>query len=230
MHAAVDGHAVEHRAHRVLADAEADVAPRKVAGLDVRHALEARVVRGGQVRGAADQGRDARADGVEHLAGCSARGNLVARLPDGQRGLPAIGQLAVEHLRLEGRAQLRIRRLVAGDQRVPGGLLLRAARARLPVARIHLSRHPELLICGEAERLLGQPHFLCAERRAVGFRGVLLVGAAVRDVRLANDEAGPVGDLLRGDRSSRNSRHVVRAHGLHVPAVGLEAQGNVVAV
>ncbi len=103
------------------------------------------------------------------------------------------GQLAVEHLHLERRAQLRIHRLVAGDQRVPGGLLLRAARPPAGSVYHHSAPRTAHLRGGRAPAWSAALPLRRAARR--GLRGVLLVGAAVR-VQLANDEAGPVGDLL----------------------------------
>ena len=60
--------AVEHGAHAVLADAEADVAAGKIAGLDVHRTLRPGVVRRSQVGRAAHQRGEARCERVQHLA------------------------------------------------------------------------------------------------------------------------------------------------------------------
>ena len=58
---------------------------------------------------------------------------------------------------------------------------------------------------GPAQRFLGQPHLLLAQRRAVGGRRVLLVRAAVADVGAHHDERRSVGHGF-GRRNGRVDR------------------------
>ncbi len=86
----------------------------------------------------------------------------------------------------------------------------------------------EVLVRVPAVGLLGEPHLLLAERRAVRGLGVLLVRRPGRDVRAADDERRLVLDghgVARGllDAVERE----VLAEVLHVPAVGLVALADV---
>ena len=76
--------------------------------------------------------------------------------------------------------------------------------------------------------LLGQPHLLLPERRPVGAGGVVLVRAALRDVRPDDDQRGLVRD---GDRVLERLLEVVEPdvllEVLHVPAVRLVALADV---
>jgi len=75
---------------------------------------------------------------------------------------------------------------------------------------------------GPAQVLLGEAHLLLAQGSAMGFGPVLLVGAAVGQVRAGHDERG-AGVSLGGADGGGDALQVVSVHALHVPAVGLEA-------
>ena len=64
------------------------------AGQEGRRLVDRRVVRAGQVGGAAPQLGEHRAERLQHLAGRGTGGDALARLEIGQRVLPALGQLA----------------------------------------------------------------------------------------------------------------------------------------
>ena len=104
-------------------------------------------------------------------------------------------------------------------------------RARLTVEVEHLVGHPERLVGGQAEDLLGRPDLLLAERGPVGLRGVGHVRRRPADVA-AQDRAS------EGRSSSAMARRSAGLEGvgvvghlaqvLDVPAVGLEAADGVV--
>ena len=90
------------------------------------------------------------------------------------------------------------------------------------------SGHVELAVLRPSVGALGESHLLLAQRRAVRLPGVLLVGAAGRDVRPHDDQGGPVLDLDRGPRRLLDPVQLeILAEVLHVPAVGLEAGADV---
>ncbi len=100
----------------------------------------------------------------------------------------------------------------------PGALLHHVERLVDPVG------HEEGLGRVPAHDLLGQGDLVVAEGRAVGLAGPRLAGRRVADHRLDTDQRGTFVDLLRGVDRCLQSNQVVRVvHGLHVPAVGLEA-------
>jgi hypothetical protein len=81
---------------------------------------------------------------------------------------------------------------------------------------------------GPTQGLLGQPHLLLAQRRAVRFEGVLLVRRAVPQVRAHQDERGTLRLGAGGAQGALDSLQVVAVGDrLRVPAVGLEAPGAV---
>ena len=118
---------------------------------------------------------------------------------------------------------------------LPGRLGLLAAGHQLAGVLEHAGRDLEGLLGVEAEHLLGGGDLLLAERGAVRLAGVLGVRGRPGDDRAQHDEAGPVGDRVgRLDRGvqrrarPRRTRLVVGpVDGLHVPAVGLVAGGDV---
>src|ERR1019366_4440595 len=87
----VSGRAVDDRAHRVLADAEGDVAPGVHLG-ELAAALEDRLGRLDQVRGAADHRGRELGEGAHRLLPGGAGGDALARRERGQRLAPAIAQ------------------------------------------------------------------------------------------------------------------------------------------
>src|SRR5205085_11573773 len=102
------------------------------------------------------------------------------------------GDRDLEELRLLG-----LLLAVAVEAPVPLLLPLPAALTALTEMGERLVRHVEVLVRVPAVELLGRPHLVLPERRAVGLRGVLLVGRAVADVRANADQRRPVLDRLR---------------------------------
>ena len=91
---------------------------------------------------------------------------------------------------------------------------------------------PEAAVGVEAHHLLGRPHLLLAQRRAVRLGGVDRVRRRVGDVRADRDEGRALGFLARRPSSAACERLQVLGvlHPLHVPAVGRQARGVVLAV
>ncbi len=222
-HPAVQRDAVRGRGHRVLADAEVEVAalvgPRSDGGL----AGEQRVGRGGEVARAAEQLREPRREGVERLARGLAGRELRPRGERRQRLVPAGRQLAGEAA-LEFGGLPGIGVPVALEQLHPGVV---RRRAPLPVLAEAL---PDLL--GDDERLRGRPPQrgagrrgrLGPERLAVRLAAVLL-GAGPADVGADADQRGRVlggGGLLERRRDRGEVVAVVDVE--RAPPVGGEAR------
>ena len=88
-----EGHAVDDRAHGMLADAEVQIAAAVAAGLEIAAAVNKRERRGGQVGRPAHQPRQPLGDLIEHLARTGPRGQPLG--VGGKRfdlGVPAGGQ------------------------------------------------------------------------------------------------------------------------------------------
>ena len=159
-------------------------------------------------------------DALRVAMGLSGREGRDVRIPTG-------GQLAAE-------PPLQLLRLVrpGGGERLvaplPLGLQRRAPLAALPPFGERVLGHEERLQRGPAERLLGEPDLLLAQRRAVRLGGVHLVGASVGDVGPDHDERGPAGLRLgRADGRVERVEVVPVRHVLHLPAVGPVAGADV---
>src|SRR5262249_33538472 len=137
-------------------------------------------------------------EGVDRPAAGHAGGLAVAGRPRGEHVGPAGGRLLVE-ARLPLARQLGVGgrpgtvRLGPGVGR--GAAALHAAEVEVPA----VVGTQERGVGGPADRLLGEPDLLLAQRRAVRLVAVLLVGAAVSDVGAAGDDRGPLVVLRRGD-------------------------------
>mmetsp|Transcript_52255 Transcript_52255/g.111756 ORF Transcript_52255/g.111756 Transcript_52255/m.111756 type:complete len:297 (-) Transcript_52255:1048-1938(-) len=192
---AVGAHAVAERGHRVLAHAEADVAPLRRGGLEVERALELREVGGREVGGATDQVGDRLRQLVEHLLRRLARGErLVGGRVRGQRRLPSLGQLAALASQ-KVRCELWVLLGVGGEERPPGGVLGGASRTARAVGGGHVIGHGEELLLVEAELLLEVGEVGMAERRTVHLLGALL-GGAIANGGGHLDERGARGFVL----------------------------------
>ena len=112
-------------------------------------------------------------------------------------------------------------RLPLGDQR------LRRAGDRLAEMRGGLVGDVERAVRIPAVGLLGQPDLVGSERRAVRLLAVVLVRAAVADVRPDGDQARPVVGARRLDGGFDRGDVVAVLDALGVPAVGIEALGDV---
>ena len=115
--------------------------------------------------------------------------------------------------------------------RLPGGVLARPAPGDGRQVLAHLRRHVEGRFRVPAQALLGRARLVLAERRAVGVGLAGLVGRAVADGGLDDDDRGPRRLGARGrDRPVDGLEVRVAALDLlHVPAVGREARADVLA-
>ena len=193
--AAVDGDAVQDRAHAVLADAEVEHPAGVRVGLphlggaglrdERRSVLDGGVVGLGEVGRAAPQLGHLRCDRVDHRAGRLAGGHpLVVGGPARQVAVPALGQGAGLHPLEEGDVGGRLAG-PGGVLLVPRGLLRLAALDGLAGVLDDLVGDLEGLVGVEAEDLLGRGDLVVTEGRAVGLAGVLGVGGRPGDDRLA---------------------------------------------
>src|SRR6185312_1260101 len=114
----------------MLADAEMEIASARAARLEVARTgeLKRRLVRGAEVRRAAEEPGNVLGEHVQHLARGIAPGDALrigrkAR----QVAVPSRRQLAPLHL-VDLGSELRILRAVVGEQRLPASSRLRAAR------------------------------------------------------------------------------------------------------
>ena len=112
-------------------------------------------------------------------------------------------------------------------QRLPGGFGGLTAFHGLAVEGEHLLWYVERLLGGPAERFFGQPHFLHTQRLTVRLFAALFVGAAVGDVRVADDKMRLPGGGLRGLEGGVNGIEIVSVNFLHLPAVSAEARGHI---
>ena len=234
--AAVQGESVQDRAHPMLAHAEMDIARAPAPGRHVAPVLEGEVRRGREVRRPADELGEPGREGVQHLPRRRARGLGIGGGGGGGGGgrerretvVPAVRQTAGEpalELRGELRECLPIRFVLLR----PLGFEAGAALPGEPPVRERFVRHVERLEAGPAEALLGELHLFLAEWGAVGLGRVLLVRAAVRDVRAHDDQRRPVRDAPGGGERRIECAEVVAVrHALHVPAVALEPLRRVV--
>ena len=203
--------AVDDRAHRVLADAEVEVAARRSRRRSTSPPSSIQCQRRGrQVGRAADQlraparpptgsrSREALrvaiglSDGVEARARSASQPSGSRRAIDRSSSAASSGcacAVGVEPLVPLGLELARRARRARGSARAPRRARRTARRDRPAVG------------------LLGQPHLLLAERRAVRAGGVLLVRAAVADVRADDDQrrAGPRRPSPSRAASSRRS-------------------------
>src|SRR5439155_5422008 len=182
---------VQHRAHRVLADAEVQVAPPVAAGLEVARAVErqAGLRGGGEVGRAADEPRDGLGHRIEDLGrGLPSREALRVRGKGRDALLPALRKLAVLHA-VEVVGQGGMARLVALEKTDPFRAQPRAARADAGRETFaYTLGDEELLLFRPAVEALAEPDLLLAQRLAVRGVGVLLVRRAVADVAVDDDQ------------------------------------------
>ena len=127
--------------------------------------------------------------------------------------------------------QIRILPGVRLKRLLPLALEPRSALHRAAPFTERFGRDGERLLVRPPEIPLGQPYFLFTQRRAVGRRSVLLVGAPIGDVRPYDDERGPIRPRLGFlDRAINCNQVVPVFHLLNMPPIGLEPAGHIVAV
>ncbi len=189
-HPAVQRDAVRGRGHRVLADAEVQVAALVGPASDGGLAGEQRVGRGGEVARAAEQLREPRREGVQGLAGGLAGRERRPRGERRQRLVPPGRQLAGEAaLELGGIGGVRLP--VAREQLHPGAVQRRAPLPVLAEALPDLLGGDERLRDRPPQRRAGRGGRLRPERLAVRLAAVLL-GTGPADVGADADEGGRV--------------------------------------
>jgi hypothetical protein len=100
----------------------------------------------------------------------------------------------------------------------------------IPEMLAHAVRHQKFGVLGPAVAPLGEAHLLLAERLAMGCAGILLVGGAVADVALDDDQGRHVFGAPKALERLRQPVGVVDvAHVRHVPAIGEETRRDIVA-
>ena len=225
---ALDRQRVDDRPHRVLADAEVQVAAVEVVAQDVLLVLEVGRRRRREISRSSDQLGHPRREPVQRLArGCPRGDRIVVRAEGGQLGdVGQLGLVAAGHAQQLG-GGLRVLRRVLLEQ--PRPLLLGGSAALLDAGEqlAHLLGDGERLAERPAEVLLGQLHLLGAEWRPVGGRRALLVRRAVTDHGRQDDQRRPVGDPLRlAERQLDLLQARLLRQLVNRPPVGLEAAGH----
>ena len=182
------------------------------------------LVEGRQVGRAADQAGHFRGQHLQHFARRVPRRQLPSPPRTFGRPLRQPRRELVTSRRVPVGGQLRVRlapvrRTAAATPRIHRVALRGGLQEQLP----HHLRDEEGGLQRQAQRLLRRDHLVLAQGLPVGGRGVLLLRAALADVGVADDEAGPILHLLRRLDRRRHRRPVVPIDLLHVPTVGLEA-------
>ena len=190
-------HSVHRGGHAELADAVIDVAATVIVTVEGANPARQRVVRPRQIGAAAD--------GVGQHRVERAKRNL-ARLAGGDflRGGDQAGDVVIK---AEGFGQIArhpplklalLRR--CGEPPGPRAVRRPAGFARAVPIGEDIGRDHERL-CRPAQRFARRSHFRCAQSRAVGGAGALLVGRALANDRAAGDERGARVSLRLGQRT-----------------------------
>ncbi len=221
-------HAVDDRAHAMLAHAEVEVAAVIAARLERAGAVDERLGRGREIGRSADQPGEPGGDRVQDLAAGIARGHaLLVRREDGDVGVPALGELVRQH-RVELLRQIGLGGAIGLAQRLPCGAERLAAfgdGAFEPL--LHAVGDEELGILGPAIGLLGAADVVVGHRLAMRLGGAL-DRAAIADDRVNHDQGRPVvGALELRDRGGDGGGVVGIVHVDDVPAIGLEALADI---
>ncbi len=208
----------------MLAHAEAQIPAVRVLGGEALLAGEEGVVRLGEVGRAAEELGQDRCDRLQDLARHGAGGDrLVGRREARQRLLPGFGEGA-RAAAFELPAERRLGGSEARAALVPGARGRSAARGGGGEGDACRVRNQEGRFGRPAERRLGEPGLLGAERGAVRLGAVLLVRAAVADVGAHDDEGRAPAFRLGGRHGCAERREIVAVDDLdHVPAIGREA-------
>src|ERR1700737_808411 len=120
---------------------------------------------------------------------------------------------------------------VTVEQLLPGEARFCSARADALAEMLnHAVRDVEFRVLGPAVVLLGLTDLILPQRFAVSRAGVLLVGGAIGDVTVDNDQGRPVVALEKSiDGAGQHLLIIGVADAGDVPAVGDEAGGNILA-
>jgi len=175
-----------------------------------------------------DQVVDFFGDGVENVPARRAGGHgSVIGGENGNLPLPSFGKAPRYEI---GPLAVKFRELLF----MPGQKLL---PFRLAIATLYdgpakmlpgVLRNQKRRLFGPAQIFLGGFDLVGPEGRAVGLEGVLLVGTAVADMGVDDDQGRPPRVVSRRFNGSFESRKVVAVFNvLHVPPVGLEALAHI---
>ncbi len=228
--AAVQGDTVHDRGHAELAHAVIHVVARGILGHHRLAALPQGQVGAGQVRRAAEQLRQQRAEGVQAVLTGLAAGDgfaLGGDFTDELAGLfGEVRRQLAGHAPLELGSQRREFGLVGGEALVPLVLGVGALLLGVPLG-VDLGRDFEGAVL-PAQRLAGQGDFGLTQGSAVGFFLALLVRRAEANDGLAADQGRAVA-FARGLDGHLNLVGVVTVDVTdHLPAIGLEAARGVI--
>ena len=228
--AAVQGDTVHDRGHAELAHAVIHVVARSILGHHRLAALPQGQVGAGQVRRAAKQLRQQRAEGVQAVLAGLAAGDgfaLGGDFTDELAGL--LGEVRRQlagHAPLELGSQRRELGLIGGEALVPLVLGVGALLLGVPLG-VDLGGDFERRVV-PAQRFAGQGDFGIAQGSAVGLFLALLVRRTEADDRLAADQCRACA-LARGFQRNLNLVGVMPVDiADHLPAIGLEAARGVV--
>ena len=179
----------------MLANAEMQVSSTIVGGRKVAGALEGETSLGGrrQIGRSADHPWHIAGDRIQDLGRCVPPGNTFRVGRElGKIAIPTVGKLAPLHLANLG-SQLRILVCVMAECFLPLLMQLFSTLSdSRPEMLLHAIRNVKLGVFRPAVVPLGQANFFFSEGLAVRSAGVLLVGSAIRDVAVDNDESRPV--------------------------------------
>ena len=217
--AAVYGHAVQNRAHPVLANAEVQVATGvtpaaaartlrvargSIGRFEIARAFQRRVRRGIQIRRTAHQRRKFGCNRVHHLSGGHAGLHpLRVSRKNGNVRVPTGGQFAAHPL-FKFPGQVRMYGRVASEVIAPFRLRLLTAWHGLAKMRERFRRDIEEGLDRPTQVLLRQLHLFHAQRRTVRFKRVLLVRGTEAQVGADQNQRRPP----RFVRAARRARSI----------------------
>src|SRR6202795_3571808 len=219
-------HAVENRAHRVLTNAKVQIAPAVVRGSKVAGSLECKPSFGGrrQIGGSTHHPRHLTRNRIQHLGGSVPPGyTLYVGWKVVQIPVPPFGQFAPLHL-IKMQRQFRVLAGVLEKHFLPAQTQLGTAFAD---SVLEVLSYPfgnvEFCIFRPTIIPLGQVDFLFTEWLAMGSAGVLLVGSAVSNVAVNNDQSRPIIGVQESLKGPRQHRLIIRvSHTSHIPTVAEE--------
>ena len=233
---AVQSNTVHDRRHRVLANAEVEVAAIRLSrphiggngcGAEGVRALNHGVIGAGKVSRATPHLRKGSGQGLDGGLRGLAGGQRFTRFPHRQFSVEILRQFARLHAVKECLV-LRIRCSPFVELLLPRGVLLGAALAQLAGVCDDLVVDVEAALRIEAQDLLGGSNFVIAQRSAMNAAGIHLIRGRVADDGLHADEGRALGLCLCGLDGLLNSYDVFAGFDrLDVPAVGLVAGDHV---
>ena len=243
---AMNGDPGQDRGHRVLPQPEMNVSSRvspDAAGyalcrprgaahggvrvLEITASFQRRSRRRVEIRGPTNEVSHDGRQRVDRLSSCVARCHLaVRRREDREVRLPSVGQFTRERAS-KWVGHLGMRDAVRVNAALPRGLQFRTAPDRLSERAKDVNWHVERAVLGPSQRALRQAHLFDAERLAVRVPRVLLVRAAVADMRAGHDQRRPILFGARDGQRCVHSGYILTIDPLYVPAIGFEARADI---